>query len=452
MDRTVTLPLWLFVVILLAAAITAATHLLFPSVRWFLRRRAEGVVARLNERLARPIQPFKLLTRQDTIQRVVYDPEVVRAATDFAEETGVREDVAMERARRYAREIVPAFSATAYFALGTRVSRWLAKGVFDVRIAYDDADEIAAIDPRATVVYVMNHRSNFDYLLVTYLVAPTSALSYAVGEWARVWPLSALIRTMGAYFIRRRTPDALYRRVLASYVAKATAGGVTQAVFPEGGLSRDGAVGEPKLGILSYITDGWRADGRPVVFVPVALNYDRVVEDRVLVAAGRSEKRRFRASAPEAALFIARYLWRRATGQVGRFGVAAVTFARPVALSDYVEAGAVDVPGLAGEIMGRIRAAVPAPFNALLLTALDRAGGEAAIDDLRRAVETMHARRDTPVAHDGATFAGMPDFRAALDVLSLRRIISVEGETVRIEDADLVAFYRASLDGLNFSE
>ena len=92
-----------------------------------------------------------------------------------------------------------------------------------------------AIDRDATVVFVMNHRSNMDYVLVTYLVAKRSALSYAVGEWARVWPLSRLIRAMGAYFIRRKSQNALYRAVLAAYVRLATRAGVTQAMFPEGG-------------------------------------------------------------------------------------------------------------------------------------------------------------------------------------------------------------------------
>ena len=49
-----------------------------------------------------------------------------------------------------------------------------------------------------------------------------TALSYAVGEWARVWPLQALIRSMGAYFVRRDSGDALYRRVLERYVHMAT--------------------------------------------------------------------------------------------------------------------------------------------------------------------------------------------------------------------------------------
>jgi glycerol-3-phosphate O-acyltransferase len=64
----------------------------------------------------------------------------------------------------------------------------------------------------------MNHGSNMDYVLVTYLASQRSVLSCVVGEWARVWPLSWVIRAMGAFFIRRKSRNPLYRRVLARYV------------------------------------------------------------------------------------------------------------------------------------------------------------------------------------------------------------------------------------------
>ena len=70
MTTQVTLPLWAFLLILLFAAVTFASHFLFPSVRWFFRKRAERVIARLNERLQRPIEPFKLARRYDMIQRL----------------------------------------------------------------------------------------------------------------------------------------------------------------------------------------------------------------------------------------------------------------------------------------------------------------------------------------------------------------------------------------------
>ena len=113
----------------------------------------------------------------------------------------------------------------------------------------------------------MNHRSNMDYVLVAYLAASRSALSYAVGEWARIWPLQTLIRSLGAYFVRRRSGDPLYRRVLARYVQAATTGGVVQAVYPEGNLSRDGAyVHIPRQDrdyevIAPYLADALRVSG-----------------------------------------------------------------------------------------------------------------------------------------------------------------------------------------------
>ncbi|MEO0751571.1 MAG: 1-acyl-sn-glycerol-3-phosphate acyltransferase, partial [Pseudomonadota bacterium] len=292
MTATVELPIWMFVLILVFAAVTFASHFLFPSVRWFFRRRMERVVTRLNERLERPIEPFKLARRHDMIQRLIYDPEINLAVADHAREEGVPENVAFELARRYAREIVPGFSASIYFGFAIRFARWLSRTLYRVRIGNFDEASLSRVDENATIVFVMNHRSNMDYVLVTWLAAERSALSYAVGEWARVWPLSRMIRAMGGYFIRRKSRNDLYRRVLARYVGMATDGGVTQAVFPEGGLSLDGGLAPPKLGILKYIVEGRTHLDRDVVFVPVALNYDRVFEDGILVAAGEKGERR----------------------------------------------------------------------------------------------------------------------------------------------------------------
>ena len=110
-----------------------------------------------------------------------------------------------------------------------------------------------------------------------------------MGEWARVWALQSLIRAMGGYFVRRDSSNALYRKVLARYVHMATdVRAWRRPVFPEGGLTRDGALRPPKLGLLSYMVSGFDPNGpRDIVFVPVGLNYDRVLEDRVPHGGGR---------------------------------------------------------------------------------------------------------------------------------------------------------------------
>lgn len=452
MFGTVEIPIWLLVLILLFAAVTFASHFLFPSVRWFFRRRAERLVDELNKRLERPIQPFKLARRTDMIQRLIYDPEVAAAVGAHARETGVREDVAFEEARRYAREIVPAFSALAYFGFATRAAKWLSTRLFRVRLGQYDAEELAAIDGEATVVFVMNHRSNLDYVLVTYLVAEQSALSYAVGEWARIWPLQQLIRAMGAYFIRRRERNALYRRVLARYVQLATEAGVAQAVFPEGGLSLDGELAPPKLGLLSYIVAGHGSGARDIVFVPVALNYDRVIEDRILIEAKATGKRRFRGTVPSSIAFTARYLWRRLRGTAHRFGYAAVSFGTPISLQSFAETATGDVTeALAEELMHRIERVMPVlpvPLVARILCgvagAMTKGDLKAAIDrdvtGLRAAGAALH------VAHDDARYT--MDF--ALRHLALRKIVAVSGDEVRIlpGQAPLLAFYAASIGPL----
>ncbi|WP_299648629.1 1-acyl-sn-glycerol-3-phosphate acyltransferase [uncultured Tateyamaria sp.] len=364
MMTTVELPLWLFVLIVLFAAVTFASHFLFPSVRWFFRRRLERAVARLNKRLTRPIEPFKLARRYDMIQRLIYDPEVTEAIVQHATENDVPENVAFEQARRYAREIVPSFSAFAYFSFGARVSRWLATALYDVRTGLNNDQQVQSADPNATVVFVMNHRSNMDYVLVTYLAAQASALSYAVGEWARVWPLSRLIKSMGAYFIRRRSRGQLYRKVLARYVQMATENGVTQAIFPEGGLSVNGRLMPLKMGLLSYVVDGFDPNKRDVVFVPVAINYDRVLEDRVLIAADKRGDRRFGVSITVVMVEILRLLGQWITRRYRKFGTASVVFGPPVSLAALGTDHHLD--SLASTLRDRIQDVMPVPFVPLL--------------------------------------------------------------------------------------
>ena len=373
MTQVVELPLWLFVLILLFAVVTFASHFLFPSVRWFFRRRLERAVSRLNERLDRPIQPFKLARRHDMIQRMIYDPEVTSAVIEHARETDVPEAVAFQQARRYAREIVPSFSAFTYFGIAIRLARFLSNSLYRVRLGHKDGVALREIDKDATIIFVMNHRSNMDYVLVTYLAAGGTTLSYAVGEWARVWPLSSLIKAMGAYFIRRKSRNELYRRVLATYVRHATQAGVAQAIYPEGGLSLTGDLMPPKLGLFKYILDGADLDQRDVVFVPVALNYDRVLEDQILTSAAKANVRRFKARIGVIALKTLRQFFRRITGRYKRFGFAAVSFGKPVSLRELSKSETGDLTKLLSrQLMKRIGELVPVLPVPVLATVLLR--------------------------------------------------------------------------------
>ena len=450
MNQTITMPLWLLILILAFALVTFSSHFFLPSIRWYFRRRMERVVARLNTRLQRPIEPFKLLRRHDMIMRLSYDPQIIEAVAEHAAETGLREDVAFQEAQRYAREIVPSFSASAYFGFAIWFARLISRAFYRVRVGEFDRAALDAIDPHATVIFIMNHRSNMDYVLVTYLAARRGALSYAVGEWARVWPLSRLIKAMGAYFIRRKSRNALYRRVLARYVQMATAAGVAQAVYPEGGLSLNGRVGEAKLGLLNYIVSDFSPDGgRDVVFVPVALNYDRVLEDRVLLAAATSGQRKFRFSWRPALGYFVRHIWQRLTGRFIRYGYAAVSFGTPISLAEFSKGKKGDVTKALGrEVMKRIRAIVPALPVPLVASCIVAAGGTVTRDGLEKTVAerigTMRARG----VHVGVISADVSEeVTVAVNHLLMRRVISegADGIHANPDDWSLLEYYAASI-------
>lgn len=353
MASSVTIPLWLAVVLGVLAAVALIDRLFGPALGWWLQRRANRAIDELNQRLRLKIPPFKLARRRRLIEQLMFDPDILKAVEDEAKERGEPKSVTHARARRYAKEIIPSFSAYAYFRVGTRLARLLSTALYRVRLGALDEVRLYQVPDDASVVFVINHRSNMDYVLVTYLVSQSSALSYAVGEWARVWALQSLIRTMGGYFVRRDSSNALYRKVLARYVHLATASGVAQAVFPEGGLTRDGSLRPPKLGLLSYMVSGFDPQGaRDIVFVPVGLNYDRVLEDRILTAAAstpKGEKPRFAFSPLVVAGFLLKSLWLRIRGAWHRYGYACVSFGNPMSLRAYLGERGVDFRALPPE-------------------------------------------------------------------------------------------------------
>jgi glycerol-3-phosphate O-acyltransferase len=376
----VQVPVWLAVIAGALAAWAAYDKLLMPGLRWFVAGRANRVLEEVSTRLRIGVRPFQRTRRQVLIHRLLGDPKVQAAAEQFARDNKVPVQIGLAIVERYAREIVPAFNAYLYFRIGYWVGRKVAQGLYRVRLGYVDAENLARVPENATVVFVMNHRSNMDYILAGYLAADQAALSYAVGEWARIWPLAGLIRSMGAYFVRRNSKDDLYRRVLERYIVMATQAGVPQAVFPEGGLTRDGLMREPRLGVVDYMLRGFWLDGeRDLVFIPLGLNYDRVLEDRTLLLAADPEARkpgRFWA-AWNTLGFAVHNLRLMLNSDWHRFGYACVNFGAPVSMREYSRARGLDFQKLSGDerkaaiselgkhlmdAVGRIVPVVPVPL------------------------------------------------------------------------------------------
>jgi glycerol-3-phosphate O-acyltransferase len=379
--ETITLPYWMFVVLVVFAAVMVLDRILLPGMRWYLKRRVNRVIEEINTRLDIEIRPFQFTRRQALIDQLVFDEKVIDAIKQYADEHKMPHAIAQQNAHKYAAEIIPAFNAYIYFRLGYWLAKKLARLVYRVRVGFYDKNKISESDSNASVVFVMNHRSNMDYVLVSFLVAEKTTLSYAVGEWARIWPLQTLIKAMGAFFVRRNSGNILYRKVLERYVNMSTRAGVCQAVFLEGGLTKDGALRDPRLGFLDYMLRDYHPhNDRDIVFIPVGINYDRVIEDRSLI-------RRLDKSAKNRSLwfvikttvsFIFKNAMLSRKNRWRRFGYASVNFGEPVSAKKFCETNNVDfsaldkedrfdcVESLANSIMEKIAQVVPVVPVALM--------------------------------------------------------------------------------------
>jgi glycerol-3-phosphate O-acyltransferase len=272
---------------------------------------------------------------------------------------------------------------------------------------------------------------------------------------------------MGAYFVRRNSSDPLYRMVLQRYVQMATEGGVPQAVFPEGGLTTDGLLRAPKLGLLDYMLKTFDPAGeRDLVIIPVGINYDRVLEDRSLFV--RRNPAAPRAGLGRSVRVIAAYLGRqlllRARRKSFRNGYACVNFGQPLSMRERAGTTGIDfraldesarhkaVADVGQELMreiGQIVPVLPVPLVATVLLrdpqkALSELELKSALNELIHGIEALGAHVYVPRA----------DLDYALDVglrmLTLRRMVIEDDGLYRANEHELHAlqYYANSIDHL----
>jgi len=340
MTGMITIPIWLFILMILLALWFIGNKMLIPSVRWFFRKRINRIIDDIASHLDVKVKPFQLTKRQVLIDRLVYDPKVLVAIQTTVEEEKKPRDLLQAEVLTYAKEIVPSFNAYLYFRLGYWLAKKIARLIYKVRVDFVADEDYQQQNKDSTVVFVMNHRSNMDYVLVAFLAMERTTLSYAVGEWAKIWPLQMLIRAMGAFFVRRNSGNPLYRLVLERYISMATREGVCQAVFLEGGLSKDGGMRPPRFGLIDYMLRSFDPEtDRDVIIIPVGINYDRTIEDRSLLRGLTPgvEKRSLWFIFKTTVGFIIRNFAQMAVGRWYRFGYACVNFGSPISVSDYIQ-------------------------------------------------------------------------------------------------------------------
>jgi len=438
--------------------------------RWLLRVSLDRAARRAVHRFRARVDRYKLTKKRVIIEALVSDEAIADAVRTHARDSATSEVATWRRVRGYLDEIIPFFNILAYYRLGYVVSKALLDFFYKVTVDYERPDPFRGLPRDSIIVYLMNHRSNADYVLVAYALAGNVSISYAVGEWARAFPLEVIFKSFGSYFVRRRYREPLYHVVLERYVQLITRNGVTQGIFPEGSLTRDGTLRPAKIGLLDYALGVARdpALRRRMYVMPVAINYDRVLEDRSLLRELASREGRVRPSRlvqlGEVVRYVGWNLGRIATGRWKRYGRAAVTIGSPVSVSawiDALEGRGVDLFRLPrhdrlGEVqafcdrsMERIGALIPVTPVALASAALqsfssDFVSRKQLLDrmvDLRQVLPEVNAR---PLRHD----RGIEEiFERAYRMLRMRKVIAREGGGYLIlpRGRPLVSYYANSI-------
>jgi glycerol-3-phosphate O-acyltransferase len=133
-----------------------------------------------------------------------------------------------------------------------------------------------------TLILLPSHKSHIDYLILSYVFNDENLQLplIAAGDNLSFFPLGAIFRRAGAFFIRRSFKgDRLYPAVVDAYIRRLIRDGFPLELFIEGGRSRTGKLLAPKFGLLGMMVDATLAlPQKKVFFVPISIGYERIVE------------------------------------------------------------------------------------------------------------------------------------------------------------------------------
>ena len=401
------------------------------------------------------------------------DDVIAAAVKEHAAANSLDEATTWRRVETYIDEIVPFFNILTYYKIGLWFSRVFLNLFYKISAEYTGRSSQETLPRDAIVIYLMNHRSNADYVLVGYVLSGQVAISYAVGEWARTFPLEYIFKSFGAYFIRRKYREKLYHTVLERYVQLITRNGVTQGIFLEGGLSRDGKLGAAKIGLLDYVIGVARDRElrQRLYVVPVAINYDRVLEDRSLLRELDAREGRERPPRHVQLGEVLRYVWWNAARLVvrkwKRYGRAAVVIGDPFPLSSWLDQQDRETGGLfaiergqrlarlqtlANSVLDKIAAIIPVTPVTLACAAVQSFDGDfiphdhllARMEEMREVLRELNAR----VIHREGGVEEI--FDRAWRMLRMRRILVRVGGgySVLPGNRELVSYYANSISHL----
>jgi glycerol-3-phosphate O-acyltransferase len=400
--------------------------------------------------------------------RTVVVPQLLksRVVREAIVEESRKKRISMEkaeaRAYRYGVEIASEmqYSMVRFFDV---FLGWVWNKIFD-GIIFKHAHRLREIDQTHEVVYLPSHRSHMDYLLLSYslfyqgFVPPHTA----AGVNLDFWPAGPLLRRAGAFFLRRSFGgNRLYTAVFNEYMHYLLTKGHSMNFFMEGGRSRTGRLLSPKTGMLAMVVQSFfRNSDRPIVFVPIYLGYDKVMEVRTYQSELRGKKKK--AESAGQLLKVRRVL-------KTQFGRAYIGVGEPISLEAALNAANPDwrldtkdpeqkpkwlhpfIVNLARQALTRVNStAIVSPVGVVALVILSSPTKAMAEDELLYMIDRfLAAMRAAPYSRD----VSLPESTAkeilayAMSVCKMERFQHPSGDVIHMDEREavLLTYYRNNI-------
>lgn len=268
--------------------------------------------------------------RRNLVKGLIHAPQVRQAIADEAQRENLPLAKAEAQALRYGNEIASDYTYTVIRFLEVVLS-WFWNKIYD-GIKVNHIEQVQGIAPGHEVIYVPCHRSHIDYLLLSYLLFRNGLTPphVAAGINLNMPVVGNLLRRGGAFFMRRTFKgNPLYTAVFNEYLHTLYTKGFPVEYFVEGGRSRTGRMLQPRTGMLAITLRSFlRSSRTPVVFVPVYIGYERVLEGRTYLGELRG------ASKKKESVFD---IFKVFGALRQRFGQVYVNFGEPIRLAGFLD-------------------------------------------------------------------------------------------------------------------
>lgn len=291
-----------------------------------VQRRLLGYLDKQQESIIGP----DLSDRRNVVDKLLYSPAIQHAVNVDSQENQRSVGESRKMARGYLNEIASDYShATVRFF--ERFLTWLWTQLYD-GVEVQHFERVRELATEYEIVYVPCHRSHMDYLLLSYVIFRRGLrIPYvAAGDNLNIPVLGQMLRNGGAFFMRRSFKgNLLYASVFREYVHSILMRNTPIEYFIEGGRSRSGRLLPPKKGMLAMtVQSHLRQSGKPIVFIPTYIGYERIMEGGTYVGELKGKPKE-----SESLLGLL-----KASRKIERiFGHVHVSFGKPLFLADFMQ-------------------------------------------------------------------------------------------------------------------